>query len=160
MHIRKFDFDYSRRKFLEKSLVGAASAGVLTSLWPMIARSDSALTDIGKAYPDELLSIEMHTKGKIKPGDVITADNVEHVEHLLDPIALEQVKTMGRRIRIAETTRDITKLYPHDYLEATLRNAGKATFDAVGNVRSPDGGTWLGGCPFPDPKNAEEAAAD
>lgn len=160
MYIKKFDFNYSRRKFLEKSLLGAASAGVLTSLWPMIARSDSAIEDISKAYPDELLSIEMHTKGKIKPGDIITADNVEHVQHLLDPIALEQVKTMGRRIRIAETTRDLTKLYPHDYLEATLRNAGKATFDFTGNVRAPNGAPWLGGCPFPDPQNAQEAAAD
>jgi hypothetical protein len=160
MHIRKFDFNYSRRKFLEKSLMGAASAGVLTSLWPMIARSESGLTDIGKAYPDELLSIEMHTKGKIKPGDVITADNVEHVAHLLDPIALEQVQTMGRRIHIAETTTDITKLYPHDYLEATLRNYGQAVFDSTGNVRTKDGGPWIGGSPFPDPQNALEAAAD
>lgn len=160
MHIRKFDFNYSRRKFLEKSLMGAASAGVLTSLWPMIARSESGLTNIGKAYPDELLSIEMHTKGKIKPGDVITADNVEHVAHLLDPIALEQVQTMGRRIHIAETTTDITKLYPHDYLEATLRNYGQAVFDNKGNVRTKDGGPWIGGSPFPDPQTAREAAAD
>lgn len=160
MHIRKFDFNYSRRKFLEKSLMGAASAGVLTALWPMIARSESALSDISKAYPDELLSIEMHTKGKIKPGDVITADNVEHVAHLLDPIALEQVQTMGRRIHIAETTTDITKLYPHDYLEATLRNYGQAVFDSTGNVRTKDGKPWIGGSPFPDPQTAREAAAD
>ena len=160
MHIRKYDFDYSRRKFLEKTVKGAASAGILTSLWPLIAKSDSGITDISGAYPDELLSIEMHTKGKVKPGDTITADNVEYVEHLLDPIAVEQVKTLQRRIHIVETTTDITKMYPHDYLEATLRNQGNATFDGAGNVRTREGGAWIGGNPFPDPKTPQEVIAD
>ena len=72
MRIRKYDFDYSRRSFMEKVATGAG-AGVLAPLWPTIANSAD---DISKAYPDELLSIEMYTKGKIKPGDVITKDNV------------------------------------------------------------------------------------
>lgn len=153
MRIRKYDKDFTRRAFLEKSLKGVAAAGVLTPLWPEIAKSGT----IDKAYPDELLSIELYTKGQVKPGDVITADNVEVVKDLLDPIAYRQVKEMGRRINIVETTRDVTKLFPHEYLEATLRNAGRARFDADGNVVTDEGKPWIGGNPFPDAKTGEEA---
>lgn len=158
MRIRKYDVDYGRRKLLEKMAYGAASAGVLTPLWPMIAKADTG--DISKAYPDELLSIEAYTKGKIKPGDVVTADNVEHVKELLDPIAYEQVRTMGRRINIVESTTDITKLFPHEYLEATLRNSGKARISDTGNVVTAEGGPWIGGNPFPDPSTGLEAIAN
>lgn len=157
MHIRKYDFDYSRRMFLEKTAKGVAAAGVLAPLWPMIANSAD---DVSKAYPDELLSIEMYTKGKVKPGDVITAANVEHVKALLDPVAYMQVKTMGRRIHIVESTKDVTKLYPHDYLQATLRNKGKAKMGADGNVYTQGGDPWIGGSPFPDAKDGIEATAN
>ena len=156
MRIRKYDFDYGRRALLEKTLKGAGAAGILAPLWPLIARG----ADATKAYPDELVSIEAYTKGKIKPGDTVTADNVEIVKDLLDPIAYQQVKTMGRRIHIVETTRDVTKMFPHEYLEATLQNKGMARFDANGNVATPDGGPWIGGNPFPDPQTAEEAVAN
>ena len=82
MRIRKFDFDHGRRTLLEKTIKGAAGAGVLAPMWPHAARGG----DVSKAYPDELLSIEMYTKGKIKPGDVITAANVEVVKDMLDPM--------------------------------------------------------------------------
>ncbi len=36
MHIRKYDFDYSRRHFMEKVAKGTGSAGVLSALWPLI----------------------------------------------------------------------------------------------------------------------------
>lgn len=158
MHVRKYDVDYGRRKLLEKLAYGVASAGVLTPLWPMVARADNG--DISKAYPDELLSIEVYTKGKVKPGDVITADNVEHVKELLDPIAYQQVKTMGRRINIVESTTDISKLFPYDYLQATLRNEGKARVNEQGNVVTTDGGPWIGGNPFPEPQTGLEAIAN
>ena len=155
MHILRFDHDYSRRSFLAKA--GAlAGAGVLAPLWPTIARS----ADITKAYPEELLSIEAYTKGKIKTGDIITAANVEIVKDLLTPIAYREVKDMGRRIRIVPTTRDVTRLFPADYLEATLRNAGKGKFDKDGNVVTADGKPWIGGSPFPDAKTAAEAFAN
>ena len=156
MHIRKFDFDYSRRMFMGKTLAGAATAGVLAPLWPQIANS----ADVSKAYPDELLSIEMYTKGKIKPGDVLTADNVDVVKDLLDPVAYKQVKTMGRRINIVESTKDVTRLYPAAYLESTLKNKGKAKFGADGNVYDEAGKPWVGGSPFPDAKDANEATAN
>ncbi len=155
MHLLKFDHDYSRRAFLAKTGV-LASAGVLAPLWPLIAKG----ADIGKAYPEELLSIEGYTKGKIKTGDLVTAANVDLVKDLLTPIAYKQVKEMGRRIRIVATTRDVTRLFPHDYYEATLKNAGKAVLDKDGNVFTNNGERWIGGNPFPDAKTALEAYAN
>lgn len=69
MRIRKYDFDYSRRKFMENTAKGAMGGGVLAPLWPLIANAG----DVSKAYPDELLSIDMYSKGKIKTGDVPAA---------------------------------------------------------------------------------------
>jgi len=153
MHIRKYGADFTRRAFLEKAAAGVASAGLLTALWPEIARAG----DITKAYPEELLSIDAYTKGKIKTGDVISAENVELVKDLIDPVCYMQVKDMGRTFTIAPTTTDITKLYPHEYLEATLRNQGRARLDAAKNVVTDDGQPWIGGNPFPDAKDGLEA---
>jgi len=155
MRIRKYDVDYARRALLKKGALGAG-AGLLAPLWPMIGNT----ADASKAYPDELRSIEMYTKGKVKPGDVITAANVDLVKDLLDPIAYQQVKTMGRRINIIESTQDVSKLFPYEYLEATLRNKGKARFDANGNVVTASGEPWIGGLPFPDAKDGNEAMAN
>lgn len=154
MRVRKYDFDYGRRALMRKAAQGSAAAGVLTSLWPMLTRATTL--DTTKAYPEELLSIEVHTKGKIKPGDVITASNLEHVEHLLDPITAKEIRDMGRKIKIKEATTDVSKLFEEEYLEATLRNQGKATFDKAGNVRTKDGRPWIGGNPFPEPESAVE----
>lgn len=155
MHIRKYGFDFGRRAFLAKTGV-MAGAGVLAPLWPMIAHA----ADISKAYPDELLLIEAYTKGKVSTGDTITAVNVDLVKDLLTPIAYKEIKEMGRRIRIVPTTRDVTRMFPVDYLEATLRNRGKALLDAAGNVVTADGKPWIGGNPFPDAKNGAEAFAN
>ena len=64
MHIRKYDFDFSRRHFLDRTVKGVGGAGVLTALWPEMCRSGEA----NNAYPEELLSIEAYTKGAIKSG--------------------------------------------------------------------------------------------
>lgn len=156
MHIRKYDFDYGRRMLMQKAAVGAVG-GVLAPLWSTIAQSG----DVTKAYPDELLSIEMNTKGKVKVGDTITTANVEHVKHLMDPIMYQQVLKQGRKIKIGKTTTDVSTMFPHAYYEATLKNAGKAKFDATGNVvEAATGGPWIGGNPFPDMKSGLEAAAN
>jgi hypothetical protein len=156
MRIRKYDFDYGRRALLEKMVKGVTTAGVLAPMWPMIGNAG----DITKAYPEELLSIEAFTKGRIKAGDFITADNVDIVKDLMDPIAYQHVKNMGRRIKMRETTTDVTKLFGAAYLEATLRNHGKARFGDDGNIYAPDGGPWIGGNPFPEPKEALEGMAN
>jgi hypothetical protein len=157
MRIKKYDFDYSRRHFLEKTAKGLAGAGVLTSLWPLIGNTG----EITKAYPEELQSLEAYTKGKVKEGDFITADNVDQVKDLLDPVIYTHVKQMGRRLKVVPQTKDITKLYPHAFLEATMRNQGKAGFDANNNVvNKADGKPWIGGLPFLTPQTGLEAIAN
>ena len=157
MRIRKYDFDYGRRELMKKVAVGAG-AGVLAPLWPTIVKSAD---NISKAYPDELISIEANTKGKVKVGDTISSANVEYVKHLMDPIMYDQVLKQGRKIKIGPPTTDVTKLFPYAYLQATLRNAGKAGFDATGNVvEKANGGPWIGGNPFPDMRTGEEATAN
>ncbi len=156
MHIRKYDFDYGRRELMKKVAVGAAG-GVLAPLWPTIGNTG----EVTKAYPDELISIEANTKGKIKVGDEITSANVEYVKHLLDPIFYHQVKDLGRKFRIRAPTKNVAELFPHAYMEATLKNAGKASFDATGNVvETATGGPWIGGNPFPEIRTGQEGIAN
>lgn len=156
MKMLRYDSGYSRRKFLSDAAAGVLGTGVLMPLWQAIA----ATGDVSKAYPDELLSIENYTKGRIKTGDYIDASNVEVVKNLLEPVRYEQILKMGRRLKIVKTTTDIMRLSPWEYIEATLHNAGKAGFDARGNVvNKADGQPWIGGNPFPDPKAGVELFA-
>ncbi len=156
MHIRKFDRAYSRRKFLRDSSAGLLATGVLAPLAKTIADTG----EVSKAYPDELLSIDAYTKGKIKTGDFIDASNVEHVKDLMPPINYEQILKQGRKVRVVKSTTDIMRLSPWEYIEATLKNAGKAKFDDKGNVvNAADGKPWIGGNPFPDPKSGIELVA-
>jgi hypothetical protein len=156
MHIIRFDRHYSRRKFLEEAAQGVLATGVLMPLWQAIAQTGSS----EKAYPEELLSIEGYTKGRIKTGDTIDAGNVELVKDLLEPVRYEQILKKGRKLKIGKTTHDVMRLSPWEYTEATLKNAGKAGFDARGNViNKADGQPWIGGNPFPDPKTAIELFA-
>jgi len=155
--IRKYDFDFGRRALMEK--VGkAAAGGVLAPVWPTIVNSG----EVAKAYPDELRSIELQTKGKIKPGDVIDAGNVEHVKHLIDPIMYQQISKMGRRLRMRDkTTTNMEEMFPYAYLQATMKNWGKASFDETGNVvETATKGPWIGGSPFPECKTGQEAMAN
>ena len=156
MHIKKNTHDCSRRAFLDKVSKGTVGAGVLAPLWPLISEAK----DITEALPEELLSIESYTKGKIKVGDMLTADNVIHVKDLLDPITYIEVAEQGRQIKIVETTTDATKLYPAEYLEATIKNQGKAKLDENNNVVTQDGQPWIGGNPFPDAQTGLEAYAN
>src|SRR6185437_11266065 len=99
-------------------------AGVLAPLWDTLAEAG----DMTKAYPEELLSIENYTKGKIKTGDMIDASNVEHVKDLLEPIKYQQVLKLGRKLKVTRSTTDIMRLSPWDYMQATFKNRGQATF--------------------------------
>ena len=156
MKIIRYDRDYSRRKFLGDAARGVLSCGVLMPLSKAIAQTG----DISKAYPEELLSIEAYTKGKIKTGDYIDASNVDFVRDLLEPVRFEQIKTMGRKLKVVKTTTDVMRLSPWEYIEATLRNSGKGILDAHGNVvTKADGKPWIGGNPFPDPKSGVELFA-
>ena len=156
MNITRFDRGYSRRKFLREAGQGVLSTGVLAPLASTIA----ATGEVSKAYPDELLSIEGYTKGRIKTGDTISAANVELVKDLLEPIRYEQILKHGRKLKVVKTTTDVMRLSPWEYIEATLKNSGKAKFDVNGNiVNAADGQPWIGGNPFPDPKTGLELFA-
>ena len=102
------------------------------------------------------MSIEMYTKGKFKPGDTIDVNNVDAVKDLLDPIRFMQIKQMGRKLQIVESIKDMTRLSPIDYIQATLRNKGLAQLDSIGNIYTKDGKPWIGGNPFPEPKTGAE----
>ena len=154
MYIRKFGEGFTRRHFLQ-ALGAGATAGVFGPVWDAIA----ATGDVSKAYPDELLSLSEYTKGRIGPGDVLDASNVELVKDLLDDITYIQISQQGRVVDIAETTTDVTRLNPPAYIEATLRNRGQARLDAKGNVVTQDGQPWIGGNPFPDATTAHQAVA-
>jgi hypothetical protein len=155
MRVIRYDRGYSRRHFLKGLAGGCVAAGVLAPLWSVIAESGESTA----AYPDELRSIEDYTRGRIMTGDEITADNVELVKELLEPIKYMQVATLGRRLKIVKSTTEIMKLGPWEYLEATLRNRGQARFDDRGNVVTLDGKPWIGGNPFPDSRSAVELFA-
>jgi hypothetical protein len=139
------------RRFVLKALASGAGLAI-APLWQAIAASG----DSAKAYPAELLSIDEYTGGRIRSGTDITASNVEFVRELLDPIRYQQVVKMGRRLKVAPSTTDVTRLSPVDYLEATLRNRGMARFDVRGNVVTAEGRPWIGGNPFPEPTSGVE----
>lgn len=155
MHIIKFDRNYTRRYFLDTMARGAVTAGVLAPLWEVIAATGNSAA----AYPDEALSIEHYSKGAVKPGGILSADNVDSVKDLVDPVAYHQIKNDGRIVDVIETPTNIMHLNPAPYIEATLRNKGKARFDDIGNVVNEDGRPWIGGHPFPEAKNAKEMMA-
>ncbi len=156
MHIRKFDFDFARRHLLHKTAAGIGGAGVLGSLWAEICRAG----DASKAYPEELLDIEQFTKGQVKVGDVIDADNAFLVQDLLDPIVYQEVIQDRRKFFIQPSEQNIETMFPPYFLDATLRNQGLARFDDVGNVYTPEGKPWIGGLPFPDVQDAREGVAN
>jgi len=155
VHILKFDNDYTRRHFMESAGKSVVGAGMLSPLWYVIARDG----DIGKAYPDEALSIEHYSNGAVKPGGVIDASNVASVRHLMEPVAYMEVAQQGRVIDIKASETDIGRFSPPKYLEATLRNRGQARLDAKGNVVTKDGDRWIGGNPFPDGESARKIVA-
>lgn len=155
MRISRFDRAYSRRHFLSQTLRGVIGTGVLMPLFDAMA----AHGEIDKAYPDELLSIEAYSRGRLKAGDFITADNVDLIAELVEPAKLHQIRHLGRRLRLVPTTTDIMRLSPWEFMEATFRNRGLARFDDSGNVVTQDGRPWIGGAPFPDPGSALEVFA-
>ena len=154
-HIRRYDRHYSRRRFLDQLARGVLATGVLAPLW----RTMAATGEHTGAYPEELLSLDAYTGGAVSEGDLITADNVDKVSDLLDPIQLLQISQLGRQLRVVPQTRQIERLNPIDYLEATLRNEGLAQFAADGNVVTKEGKPWIGGNPFPNPRSGVEVFA-
>jgi Protein of unknown function (DUF1329) len=152
MHLMKYSEGWTRRHFLDQLGKGIFAAGILSPLMDVIGRNGNC----DAAYPPELLSIEAYTKGKLKAGDVLSAENVDIVKDLLDPGAYWQIKHDGRLVDLAPTETEMTRMMPMPYLRATLANQGKHKIFPDGNVYTLDGKPWIGGNPFPQPQNAAE----
>src|SRR6267143_480925 len=141
MRLLKYTEGWTRRHFLEQVGKGVFAAGVINPLMDVIGRNGS---------------LEAYTKGKLKPGDVLNAENVDIVKDLLDPGAYYQIKHDGRLVDLAPTETDVTKLTPTPFLQATLANKGKHKIFPDGNCYTLDGKPWIGGNPFPEPENAQQ----
>lgn len=152
MRVIKYGEGWTRRHFMERLAKGVMAAGLLSPLFDIIGGTG----DCAAAYPPELLSIEAYTKGKLKAGDVLSADNVDLVKELLDEVAYWQVKYDQRTIDLIATETDVTRLLPASYLEATVRNKGVHRIGRDGNVWTRNGKPWIGGNPFPEAKTAQE----
>ena len=152
MRILRYTDGWTRRHFLEQTAKGIAAAGVLAPLWDVIDRAGSCEA----AYPPELLSIEAYTKGKLKAGQELNADNVDLVKDILLPGMYREIKYDGRVADLVPTDNNIYHLNPKPYIDATLRNRGKYKLGPKGNVWTMDGKPWQGGNPFPEPKTAHE----
>jgi hypothetical protein len=150
MRLMKYNEGWTRRHFLDQVGRGVFAAGVLSPLIDVIGTVEAA-------YPLELLSIEAYTKGKLKPGDVLNAENVDIVKDLLDPGAYYQIKHDGRLVDLAPTETDVTRLTPMPFLQATLSNKGKHKIFPDGNLYTLAGKPWMGGNPFPQPQSAQRS---
>jgi Protein of unknown function (DUF1329) len=135
MRAIKYGEGWTRRRFMGQLAKGIAAAGMLAPLFDVIGRNG----DCAAAYPPELLSIEAYTKGKLKAGDVLNANNVDMVKDLLDEVAYWQVKYDKRAIDLIATETDVTKLCAPSYLEATMRNKGVHQIGTDGNVWTKEG---------------------
>ena len=152
MRVTRYGEGWTRRHFASQLAKGIAAAGLLAPLFDVIGRNG----DCAAAYPPELLSIEAYTKGKLKAGDVLNADNVDLVKDVLDEVAYWQVKYDKRTIDLIGTETDVTRLCAPSYVEATLRNKGVHQIGPDGNVWTKEGKPWIGGNPFPEAKTAQE----
>src|SRR5260370_6903569 len=152
MHLMKYTEGWTLSHFLDQVGKGLFAAGVLAPLMAVLGRNAT----VAAAYPPELLSIEAYTKGKLKPGDVLNAENVDIVKDLLDPGAYYQIKHDGRLVDLAPTETDVTRLTAIPFLQATLANKGKHKIFPAGNCYTLDGKPWIGGNPFPQPQTAQQ----
>jgi hypothetical protein len=152
MHLLKYTEGWTRRHFLEQTAKGIVAAGVLAPLFDTIANTGSCEA----AYPPELLSIEAYTKGKLKEGQELNAENVDLVKDILDPITYWAFKHDGLVADLVPQTRKADWLVPKAYLDATFHNQGKFKIFPDGNLYTLDHKPWTGGAPFPKPTNALE----
>jgi hypothetical protein len=104
-------------------------------------------------------TIESVTGGKVKPGDKITADNLNLV-YTGNPetdLILSETAERVKKGMVLEIARRRPLAIPEWFTAATEKNKGKAKIDDQGNLTTVDGGIWPGGIPYPDvdPKDPE-----
>jgi Protein of unknown function (DUF1329) len=145
-------FDYWTRRGFLKTTGAWLGAGLLQ---PVLSLIDAGKT-VEAAYPEEVLSIEKYTKGRVKAGMVISKDNANLIKDIA-PEGLIVELQRGAQIKIGETTTKPEATQPNFWLQASLRNKGQAVLDKNGQLWHKSGGPWIGGCPFPEPSTALEA---
>src|SRR5260370_20280512 len=106
MRLTKYNEGWTRRHFLDQVGRGVFAAGGLSPLIDVIGRHGS----VEAAYPPELLSIEAYTKGKLKPADVLNAENVDIIKDLLDPAPYYRTNHDGRLTDLPPPEPDVTRL--------------------------------------------------
>lgn len=145
-------FDHWTRRGFMKTAGAWVGAGLLSPVLSLIDAGKS----VEAAYPEEVLSIEKYTKGRIKVGMIISKDNADLIKDIAPEGLLLELQR-GAQIKIGETTTRAEATQPKFWLQATLRNKGQAVLDKNGQLWHKSGGPWIGGSPFPEPQTALEA---
>lgn len=144
-----------RRKMLKMSALGAA-AGLLCagSLWGPVGAQDVKITakNWGEAvgFKPDLSAL------KVPMGTTIWKGNVDKVANMLPP----GLKTLVSKYELKIKTTPYSAMHPSEnYIKATQKNRGKAkAWDVGSNYRKPGWKGYVGGLPFPQPKNGLELA--
>src|SRR3990172_6711877 len=103
---------WTRRGFLKQTGLWAG-AGLLQPVLSLIGEGKS----IAAAYPDEVLSIEKYTKGRIKPGMIVSKENVELIKDIA-PEGLIVELQRGGQIKIGEATLAPDAVNPRFWVDA------------------------------------------
>ncbi len=128
------------------------AAGLIAPLWDVLSNTGTCEA----AYPPELLSIEAYTKGKLKAGGVLDANNVDTVKDIMNPGLYHQIKYEKRICDLAPTETRMNRLLDVHFWGATLHNKGRYKFGSDGNLWTMKGEPWQGGNPFPEPTDAKQ----
>ena len=143
----------TRRDFLKGVAWSTAGYFAIGNVWDRIGRGLGP----DELYAAELTDIRRLTKGQVKNGDVIDKSNVDLVKHLLADGHYQEIKNLGREIKIGPTTTDLNHILTPEWAVATERNRGKSVLKD-GQLWTKDGKRWIGGYPFPVPKQGIEWA--
>ena len=108
-----------------------------------------------------LPTIEELTGGKVKEGDLIDKNNMDLVKDMLTEGQIKCLQA-GMVMRMANHKLKPLEGTPIGYNELTEKNRGKAVLasDAITVFYGKEGTLWPGGCPFPEPRSAEEVMAN
>ena len=90
---------------------------------------------------------------KDKPGAVISKDDADLVKHITRKDFTSNYSG-ARKSKSPKRQWHRTLIIAPYWVQATLRNRGKAILDKNGQLWSNDGQPWIGGDPFPEPKAA------
>ncbi len=112
-----------------------------------------ALLASGAALAQSAPTIESLTGGKVKPGDNITAENLElsYTGNMETDLIFEETAERVKRGMVIEIASPRPLEVPSWFRQATQNNKGNARLDEEGNLTNAEGDIWDGGIPFPDP---------